>query len=164
MIPAIRDEVAAIDKDVSLYAVKTMLDQIAGTLWQQRMAAALIGAFGLLALGLAAIGIYGVVSQWVTARTREIGIRMALGADARAVMKMILKQGFVLALIGVAAGVAGALALTRLMSSLLYGVSPTDPITFLLSSVALIGVALGAGFVPARRATKVDPMTALRCE
>lgn len=164
LIPAIRNEVAAIDKDLSLYSLKTMSEQIASTLWQQRMAAGLIGIFGVLALALAAIGIYGVVSHWVAARTREIGIRMALGADARTVMRMILRQGLVLALIGVAFGLAGATALTRLMSSLLYGVSATDPITFLLSSILLTGVALGAGFVPARRATKVDPMIALRCE
>jgi macrolide transport system ATP-binding/permease protein len=164
LIPAIRDEVAAIDKDLSLYAMKTMSEQIASTLWQQRTAAGLIGIFGALALALAAIGIYGVVAHWVAARTREIGIRMALGADARAVMLMILKQDLVLALVGVAVGVAAALALTRLMASLLYGVSATDPVTFLFSSVLLIGVALGAGFVPARRATKVDPLIALRCE
>ena len=164
LIPAIRDEVAAIDRDLSLYSVKTMSEQIAGTLWQQRMAAGLIGIFGVLALALAAIGIYGVIAHWVAARTHEIGIRMALGADARAVMRMILKQELVLALSGTAVGLAGAFALTRLMSSLLYGVSATDPATFLFSSVLLIGVALGAGFVPARRATKVDPMIALRCE
>ncbi len=164
LIPAIRDEVAGLDKDLSLYSVKTMSDQIDSTLWQQRTAAGLIGMFGLLALALAAIGIFGVIAHWVAQRTREIGIRMALGADARDVMRMILRQGLVLALTGVAAGLAGAFVLTRLMSSLLYGVSATDPITFLLSSIVLIGVALGAGFVPARRATKVDPMVALRCE
>lgn len=164
LIPAIRDEVAAIDKDLSLYAVKTMSEQVDGTLWQQRTAAGLIGIFGVLALLLAAIGIYGVIAQWVVQRTREIGIRMALGADARAVMRMILGRGIVLALTGVAVGLAGAFALTRLMSSLLYGVSPTDPMTFLLSSVVLLGVALGAGFMPARRAAKVDPVIALRCE
>jgi predicted permease len=164
LIPAIRDEVAALDKDLSLYAVKTMSEQIDSTLWQQRTAAGLIGIFGVLALALAAIGIYGVIAHRVVQRTREIGIRMALGADARDVMRMILKQGLVLALTGVAVGLAGAFALTRLMSSLLYGVSATDPMTFLLSSVVLVGVALGAGFVPARRATKVDPMIALRCE
>jgi len=113
---------------------------------------------------LAAIGIYGVIAQWVVQRTREIGIRMALGADARAVIRMILGRGLVLALTGVAVGLAGAFALTRLMSSLLYGVSATDPMTFLLSSVVLLGVALGAGFMPARRAAKVDPVIALRCE
>ncbi|HXU38592.1 MAG TPA: ABC transporter permease, partial [Blastocatellia bacterium] len=164
LIPAIRDEVAALDKDLSLFGVKTMSEQIDSTLWQQRTAAGLIGIFGVLALGLAAIGIYGVIAHWVVQRTREIGIRMALGASAVDVMRMILRQGLALALIGVAVGLAGAFALTRLMSSVLYGVSATDPITFALSSLLLVGVALGAGFVPARRATKVDPMIALRCE
>jgi putative ABC transport system permease protein len=124
----------------------------------------LIGIFGLLALALAAIGIYGVIAHSVAQRTREIGIRMALGADARSVLRMILRQGLVLALTGVLVGLAAAFALTRLMSSVLYGVSATDPLTFLISSVALVGVVLGACFVPARRATKVDPMIALRCE
>ena len=155
---------AALDKDLSLFAVKTMSEQIESTLWQQRTAAGLIGIFGLLALALAAIGIYGVIAHSVAQRTREIGIRMALGADARSVLRMILRQGLVLALRGVLVGLAAAFALTRLMSSVLYGVSATDPLTFLISSVVLVGVVLGACFVPARRATKVDPMIALRCE
>ena len=164
LIPAIRDEVAALDKDLSLYAVKTMSEQIESTLWQQRTAAGLIGIFGLLALALAAIGIYGVIAHSVAQRTREIGIRMALGADARGVLRMILRQGLELALTGVLVGLAAAFALTRLMSSMLYGVSATDPLTFVISSVALVAVVLGACFLPARRATKVDPMIALRCE
>jgi predicted permease len=164
LIPAIRREVAALDKDLTLYAVKTMSEQIESTLWQQRTAAGLIGIFGLLAIALAAIGIYGVIAHSVAQRTREIGIRMALGADARDVRRMIVRQGLRLALTGVVVGLVAAFALTRLMSSLLYGVSATDPLTFVISSVALVGVALGACLVPARRATKVDPMIALRCE
>ena len=124
----------------------------------------MIGIFGLLALLLAAIGIYGVIAHSVAQRTREIGIRIALGARAGDVMLMILRQGFLLALTGVAVGVGAALTLTRLMSSLLYGVSPTDPLTFIFSSVVLAAVSVGACLVPARRATRVDPMTALRCE
>jgi len=164
LISVIRGEVAALDKDLTLYAVKTMSAQIESTLWQQRIAAGLIGVFGLLALALSAIGIYGVIAHSVAQRTREIGIRMALGADARGVRRMILRQGLVLALTGVLVGLVAAFALTRLMSSLLYGVSATDPLTFGISSVVLVGVALGACLVPARRATKVDPMIALRCE
>jgi macrolide transport system ATP-binding/permease protein len=164
LIPAIRGEVAALDKDLTLQAVKTMTDQIESTLWQQRTAAGLIGVFGLLALGLSAIGIYGVIAHTVAQRTREIGIRMALGAGAQAVQRMILRQGLLLALTGVVVGLAAAFALTRLMSSFLYGVSATDPLTFLIASVVLVGVAVGACLVPARRATRVDPMIALRCE
>ena len=164
LIPAIRDVVAELDKDLNLFAVKTMAEQIDSTLWQQRIAAGLIGVFGLLALGLSAIGIYGVISHSVAQRTREIGIRMALGADARGVRRMILRQGLILAMTGVLVGLAAAFALTRLMSSLLYGVSSTDTITYVVSSIVLVGVALGACIVPARRATKVDPMIALRCE
>jgi len=164
LIPAIRGVVAEVDKDLNLFAVKTMTEQIDSTLWQQRIAAGLIGVFGLLALGLSAIGIYGVISHSVAQRTREIGIRMALGADARGVRRMILRQGLILAMTGVLVGLAAALALTRLMSSLLYGVSATDTMTYVVSSIVLVGVALGACIVPARRATKVDPMVALRCE
>jgi len=164
LIPAIRSEVAALDKDLTLFAVKTMADQIESNLWQQRTAAGLIGVFGLLAMVLASIGIYGVIAHSVAQRTREIGIRMALGADASSVRRMILKQGLVLSLTGVVVGLSAAFALTRLMSSLLYGVSATDPLTFAVGSVALVGVALAACLVPARRATKVDPMIALRCE
>lgn len=164
LIPAIRNEVAALDKDLTLQAVKTMSEQIESTLWQQRTAAGLIGVFGLLALSLAAIGIYGVIGHSVEQRTREIGIRMALGADAAGVQRMILRQGFLLAVIGVLVGLGAALALTRLMSSLLYGVSATDPFTFASSSVVLLAAVVGACLVPARRATKVDPMIALRCE
>ena len=164
LIPAIRGEVAALDKDLSLFGVKTMSQQIESTLWQQRTAAGLTGIFGLLALALAAVGIYGVIAHSVAQRTREIGIRMALGAGSRDVLRMIIRQGLALVLMGVAVGLAGAFALTRLMSSVLYGVSATDPVTFAIASGALVGVALVACWVPARRATKVDPIIALRCE
>jgi macrolide transport system ATP-binding/permease protein len=164
MVAAIRSEVAAVDKNLPLFAVKTMDEQIASTIWQQRMAAGLIGLFGLLAMVLAAIGIYGVMAYSVAQRTREIGIRMALGAQVDEVLRLILKQGLWLALAGIAIGLIAALALTRLMASLLYGVSATDPLTFIIAAAILTGVALGACFVPARRATKVDPMIALRCD
>ena len=163
-IPAIRGELASLDKNLPVHGVKTMAEQIAGTLWQQRMAVALIGLFGTLALLLAAIGLYGIIAHWVALRTREIGIRMALGAQPADVKNMVVRQGMWLAVQGIALGLASAFAVTRLMSSLLYGISATDPLTFGVASVLLAGVALGASFAPARRATRVDPMIALRCE
>jgi len=163
-IPAIRGEVAALDKTLPVFAVKTMTEQIAATLWQQRMLVGLIGLFGALALVMAAIGLYGIMAHWVALKTREIGIRMALGARPSDVKQMVVRQGVWLAVQGIALGLVSAFALTRLMSSLLYGISATDPLTFVAASVLLAGVALGASFAPARRATKVDPMIALRCE
>jgi putative ABC transport system permease protein len=161
---AIRSEVQLIDADQPLADVRTLEQRIAETVVRQRAIMFLLSVFALLALVLAAVGIYGVVSYSVARRTREIGIRMALGADRNRVLRLIFLQGMRLIAVGVALGLAGSYALTRLMESLLFGVSATDPMTFAGISSLLVLVALGACFVPARRAMRVDPMTALRSE
>jgi putative ABC transport system permease protein len=163
-LPAVRGEVAALDKNLPLFDVKTMRQHLGLALLPARLAGSVVGVFGLVALTLAAAGIYGVMAYSVAQRTREIGIRMALGANARDVLRLVARQGMALALIGMAIGVAAALALTQLLKSLLFGVSATDPLTFAVIALLLIVVALLSCWIPARRATKVDPMVALRCE
>jgi putative ABC transport system permease protein len=137
---------------------------LSDSLARRRFAVVALGLFALVAMILAAVGIYGVISYSVTQRTREIGIRMALGAGRGDVLRMIVRQGMLLAVVGVGLGLAGALGVTRLMESLLFGVGATDPLTFVGIAILLGSVALIACYIPARRATKVDPMVALRYE
>ncbi len=160
----VKNQIWSVDKQIPVTKLRTMTDVMAASLAAQRFNMTLMGIFAAVALVLAAIGIYGVVSYSVTQRTHEIGIRMALGAETGDVLRIVLRQGLQLAGIGVALGIGAAFALTRVMSSLLFGVSATDPVIFAGISIILTGVALGATFIPARRATKVDPMIALRYE
>ena len=161
---ATRAALKAVDPDVPANEVRTMEDRIAENIAQPRVSVALLGSFSGVALLLAAIGIYGVVSYTVAQRTREIGIRMALGARREGVLRLVIGQGLAPVAAGVAVGLALALAATRLMSSLLYGVSATDPLTFGAVALFLGAVALVATYIPARRATRVDPLVALRYE
>jgi putative ABC transport system permease protein len=153
-----------VDSQLPITKVETMTNVAAESVAARSFNMVLVGLFAVLALVLAAVGIYGVMSYAVTQRTQEIGIRMALGASATDVLKLIIKNGLTLTLIGVLIGVAGAIALTRLLATMLFGVTPTDSLTFVAVSLVLIVVALLACYLPARRATKVDPLVALRYE
>ncbi len=164
IIGAVRNEVQKLDTNLPVFGVKTLNEHMRLSLFLLRAGAAILGSFGLLALALAAVGIYGVMAYTVSRRTREIGVRMALGAQVADILKLILKEGLILTLIGLALGLAGAIFLTRLMSNFLFGISSTDPLTFVALALVLMAVVLLACWIPARRATKVDPMVALRCE
>jgi predicted permease len=164
LLGAVRKQVQTIDPNLPLYDVKTLTEHMRFALFPPRIAATVLGVFGLVALLLSAIGIYGITSYTVAQRTHELGIRLALGAQRSDVLKLVLRHGFKLTMIGAALGLGGAYLATRAITSVLYGVSATDPFTFVFVSSLLIGVALVASYVPSRRATKVDPLIALRSE
>jgi putative ABC transport system permease protein len=159
-----RERLHEVDKDQAVLAFETLQDLISGSLAQPRFYSRLLGAFSFVALLIAAVGIYGVTAFSVSQRTHEIGIRRALGAQRTRVLWMILRSSLPLILAGVGLGLCGAIAVTRVLQSFLFEVKPTDLATFAVVSVLLAAVALLACYVPARRATKVDPMVALRYE
>jgi ABC-type antimicrobial peptide transport system permease subunit len=161
---AVRREIQAEDPGLPVFGVRTMEDLVAAALAQRRFPAFLAGIFAVAALLLAGVGVYGVIAYSVRQRTREIGIRLALGAERRDVLKSVLGEGMTLALTGAAVGLVGTAALARLLAGLLYDVRPTDPLTYATALVVLVGVAFLACYGPARRATQVDPITALRAE
>ncbi len=163
-LPAVREQVQSLNRNLGLVGVDTIGKLLDQGLWAPRMGALLLGIFGLLALALASVGIYGVLSYSVAQRTQEVGIRMALGATQRQVLGLVVKQGMSLVLIGVGIGIAGSLGLARLLASLLFGVKASEPLTSAAVSAVLAAVGFIATYVPARRATKVDPMVALRYE
>jgi predicted permease len=164
ILPAVREVVAQVNTNLPLFDVKTESQQIDRLLFQERLVARLSGFFGLLALVLACVGLYGLLSYEVSRRTREIGIRMALGAQSESVLKLVLRQGIVLAIVGAAVGISVTLGVTRYLSSMLYDVHANDPLTMIGVAVLLMIVALAACYIPARRATRVDPLVALRYE
>jgi predicted permease len=161
---AVQVVVRSLDPNLPVFNIQTLETHIGASSFQQRLAGSLLGVFGMLALTLAAVGLYGVISYAVGQRTREIGIRVALGAQDRDIVRLVVRLGLGLAMFGVAIGLAAAVALSRLLSGLLFGIPPTDPITYIAVAAMLTSVALLASYVPALRATRIDPMAALRHE
>ncbi len=162
LAPAVRATVQALDRDLPVANIRTMTEVLGTAIATPRLTGFLLGLFGVLALALATIGVYGVLASVVAQRTQEIGIRMAIGAEAGDVLRLVLRRGLLMAIAGVAVGLAAALAATRSMTTVLYGVTPTDPLTFAAVAALIVAVALAASFVPARRAANVDPICALR--
>ena len=164
MFHAVRAETAALDPKIPMFDAKTFEEHIGLSLFLQRMAATILSIFGLLALSLAAVGVYGVMAYAVSQRTRELGIRISIGASRSDVLKLILGQGLTLSVVGLIGGLVTALVVTRFSAHLLYGVSSADPVTFTVIALLLLGVAVVSGYFPARRATRIDPVVALRME
>jgi len=161
---AIVREMHALDPTTPVYDIRTMQDRMSDSLARQRFSAIMLGAFAAFAMVLAAVGVYGVMSYLVTQGTHDIGVRIALGAQRSSIVKLVVRQGMELAIAGIVAGLIGAAALTRVIASLLFGVSATDLVTFSAVPLILAAIALVATYVPARRATRIDPMVALREE
>jgi predicted permease len=164
ILPALRSAVQSIDKDLPLRDIRTQTEQIEASISQQRLFATLTASFGILALILACIGIYGIMAYNVARRTSEIGVRMALGARARQVLFMVLRESSSLAILGIATGLIAATVLTRFVGSMLYGLKPSDPTTLIAATLILLAIAIAAAYGPARRASRIDPMQALRHE
>jgi putative ABC transport system permease protein len=164
LMPAVTGVVRSLDAELPFFQVQTLDEVVSRTLWRQRLQGRVLGTFAVLALLLAVTGIYGVISYAVAQRTRELGVRMALGASRRQVIGMVVGQGARLALLGVALGLAGSLALTRVISTLLYGIQATDALTFAVVPLLLGAVAVAACWLPARRASRIDPLVAMRAE
>src|SRR5260370_1235765 len=160
MSQSVRAEVATLDPGIPIFDFKTLEEHVGISLYLQRMAATLLSIFGLLALSLAAIGLYGVMAYSVSQRTRELGIRISVGAERRDIFKLILGQGLAISVFGLLAGLVAALAVTRLTARLLYGISATDAVTFIVIALLLLCVTLLACYFPARRATKVAQLMA----
>ena len=164
IVPSVRAQIQSLDPSLAITNVQTIGEIIGQGLWAPRMGAALLGLFGVLALILAAVGVYGVLWYSVTQQTHDIGIRMALGAEPSSVLKLVVGEGLILAAAGLVVGLIGAAFGVRVLSSLLFNVSTYDPVTFVGVSLVLILTAALACYIPARRATQVDPLIALRCE
>jgi len=161
-LPGIREVIGKVDPDLALSEVETMDSRLRESLWRQRFGAVVVGAISLAALGIAVLGVFGITSYLVACRTHEIGVRIALGATPSGVRKMVLGRSLLTSLAGIAVGLAGAMMLTRVLSSFLYGVTATDPLTFAGVALSLIVAAAAASYLPARRASRVEPITALR--
>jgi ABC-type antimicrobial peptide transport system permease subunit len=164
LIAAVRQAAREVDANLPLYSIKTLATQVDESLAQERLISVVSSVFGLLSLLLASIGLYGIMAYAVSQRTRELGIRMALGARRSLVLLMVLRQGMTLVLLGIGLGLAVSLSGSRIVTSQLFGITATDPLTFVGAPILLLTVALVACCVPARRATKVDPLIALRQE
>ena len=164
LLPAVRREIKALDPALPVVEPRTVEDVQAAGLADRRLPMQLMTAFAALALVLAAVGVYGVMAYSVAARTREIGVRVALGAQPKSVFAMILRQGLGAAVVGLTVGLLGAAALGRSLTKLLYGIAPTDALTFVVVAVVLVAVSVAACLIPARRAVRVDPLNALRSD